>query len=98
MNIISNIFLHLQHIYTMIKVTVLGLLIAFSSAQLQCPIAGCHPNRCFCVNDFTSLKKQPQVKTVDSPHKLSNSGCLANGGNIVCPLDQTEAIKTKYML
>ncbi len=80
----------------MLSAVLLVLCLCLGYSNSQCPIAGCNPNRCYCINDFDGvMKSNPRVEYMRSPVKLSNRGCLANGNNIVCPSDQKEAVEKK---
>ena len=66
---------------------------AVSSSSLyasegECPLSGCSPSRCYCTQQSLGRTQQPkQVWHRKTSEKLSTKGCVANGGNIVCPLD-----------
>ena len=80
----------------MLVLLVLCVSLGYINSQIQCPIAGCNPNRCYCINNFNGIiKANPEVQYIQSPVKLSDKGCVANGNNIVCPTDQKEAVQTK---
>ena len=66
------------------------------TANAQCPVSGCSPNRCYCSQQSISIPQEPKlVWHKKSTLQLSSQGCVANGRNIVCPIERETALKEK---
>ena len=53
-----------------------------------CSVSGCQPDRCFCASIPKRLTANPPLQW-SKPVQMTEGGCLANGGRIVCPLSNT---------
>lgn len=62
------------------------------ASEGECPLSGCSPNRCYCIQQPLGLIREPKLAWQRKPAsgKLSTKGCVANGDNIVCPFEAEE--------
>ena len=95
-------FLHNQpahsyhHPYEMVNSRrLLLVLIAAAGAiklvQSSCSVSGCQPDRCHCAPIVEPITLEAPSAAWSKQLKVVDDGCLANGGMIVCPLNDTAA-------
>ena len=64
---------------------------AIKLVQSSCSVSGCQPDRCHCAPIVEPITLEAPSAAWSKQLKVVDDGCLANGGMIVCPLNDTAA-------